>query len=41
VINRVLRPQLTLIDSATETAREVAEVLEAQMEKPVRERTVQ
>ena len=41
VIGRVLGPGITLIDSATETAREVAEVLgKLKWNKPVKERTV-
>jgi glutamate racemase len=41
VINQVLGPGITLIDSATETAREVAEVLgKLKWKKPFRERTV-
>jgi glutamate racemase len=41
VINRVLGPGITLIDSATETAREVADVLgKLKWKKPVKEQTV-
>lgn len=41
VVNHVLGPGITLIDSATETAREVAEVLgKLKWMKPVRERPV-
>jgi len=41
VINQVLGPGITLIDSATETAREVAEVLgKLKWKKPVKEQTV-
>ncbi len=41
VIKQVLGPGITLIDSATETAREVADVLDKlKWKKPVRERTV-
>jgi glutamate racemase len=41
VINQVLGPGITLIDSATETAREVADVLgKLKWKKPVMERTV-
>jgi len=41
VINQVLGPDITLIDSATETAREVAEVLgKLKWKKPIEERTV-